>query len=72
MIGCIRCHGPLDSNHKCPICDVPLRERERRENAPYLAEAKATGKAVTFITSDGCEVTCLPDGSVLFNAADWF
>ena len=21
MIGCIRCHGPLDGNDQCPMCD---------------------------------------------------
>jgi hypothetical protein len=49
-----------------------LRERERAENVPYVEEAKRTGRPVTFIASDGCAVTAMPDGSVLFNAADWF
>ena len=49
-----------------------IRERERAENAPYIAEARRTGRAVTFIACDGCEVTCLPNGTVFFNAADWY
>ena len=49
-----------------------IREREARENAPHIAKAKETGQAVTFIASDGCEVTCLPDGNVLFGASDWW
>jgi hypothetical protein len=49
-----------------------IREREARENAPYIAAAAAMGKPVTFIAEDGCEVTCLPDGRTLFNVADWY
>jgi hypothetical protein len=49
-----------------------IREQEATENAPYLAKARETGRPVTFIASDGCEVTCLPDGNVFFNAADWY
>lgn len=49
-----------------------IRDRERREEAPYKAAAIATQKPVTFIASDGCEVTCLPSGRVLYNAADWW
>lgn len=49
-----------------------IRERETRENAPHIAKARETGHPVTFIASDGCEVTCLPNGDVLFNVADWY
>lgn len=49
-----------------------ILDRETRENAPYLAKARETNKPVSFIASDGCEVTCMPDGRVLFNAADWW
>ena len=49
-----------------------IRDREAAENAPHLAKARETGRAVTFIARDGCEVTCLPNGNTLFNAADWY
>lgn len=49
-----------------------LRDRERREAEPYIKQAKREGRAITFIASDGCAVTAMPDGSTLFNAADWF
>jgi hypothetical protein len=49
-----------------------IREREAREAAPYIAKAKAAGRAVSFIASDGCEVTCFPDGRTAFNIADWY
>jgi hypothetical protein len=55
-----------------PTIKPTIRERERAENAPYIAEARRTGRAITFIASDGCAVTAMPDGNVLFNAADWF
>lgn len=49
-----------------------IRERERAEAAPYVEQAKREGRAITFIASDGCAVTAMPDGSTLFNATDWF
>ena len=49
-----------------------IRERERQENAPHLAKARATGKPVTFIASDGCEVTIMPGGDIFYNVADWW
>lgn len=49
-----------------------IRARERREAAPYIEQARREGRAVTFIASDGCAVTAMPNGSLLFNAADWF
>jgi len=49
-----------------------LALKEKQENAPFINKAKLTGKAVSFIASDGCEVTCLPDGTVLFNSSDWW
>ncbi len=48
------------------------REREQRENAPYIAAAAATGKPVTFKAADGCEVTVTPEGRVFYNMADWY
>lgn len=47
-------------------------ERERDENRPYLEQARREGRAITFIASDGCEVTANPDGSVFYNARDWY
>lgn len=49
-----------------------IRDREAKENAPAIAEARRTGKPFTFIAEDGCEVTALPDGTVLHNASDWW
>jgi hypothetical protein len=49
-----------------------IRERERRENEAVCAAAIAAGKAVTFIATDGCEVTVLPNGTVFHNAAYWW
>lgn len=49
-----------------------IREREARENAPHIERAKERGRPVTFIASDGCEVTAFPDGRVAFNMADWY
>jgi hypothetical protein len=54
------------------MTEKTIREHEVEESAPHIAEARKTGKPVTFIASDGCEVTCLPDGNVLFNASDWW
>jgi len=34
--------------------------------------AKATGKSITYIDKDGCEVTATPSGHVFLNAADWW
>lgn len=47
------------------------REREARERRAVEA-AKRTQKAITYIDSDGCEVTALPSGHTLYNAADWW
>ncbi len=49
-----------------------VREREQRENAPYIAAAAATQKPVTFIASDGCKVTVTPEGKVFHNMEDWY
>ncbi|WP_211909125.1 hypothetical protein [Tardiphaga alba] len=49
-----------------------IREREARENQQAHAQAKATGKAVSFIASDGCEVTVTPAGHVFHNIDDWY
>jgi len=49
-----------------------IRKKEKEENDRALAQAKSTGKAVTFKGYDGCEVTVTPDGSIFHNAADWW
>lgn len=49
-----------------------LREKELAESAPYRAKAAATGRAVSYIAKDGCEVTVFPDGREFFNMADWY
>lgn len=49
-----------------------IREREARENAPYIERARELQRPVTFKASDGCEVTAYPDGRVAFNMADWY
>ena len=49
-----------------------IREREAKENTPHIEKARATQRPVTFIASDGCEVTCFPDGRTAFNTADWY
>jgi len=49
-----------------------IREREARENSQAQMLARATGKAVSFIAADGCEVTVTPAGHVFHNAADWY
>lgn len=49
-----------------------IREQEKAENGPAVEKAKATGKPVTFIAKDGCEVTAMPSGDVFYNAADWW
>lgn len=47
-------------------------ERERMESQLYRERAQQTWRAVTYVASDGCEVTVHPDGSEWFNAADWY
>jgi hypothetical protein len=49
-----------------------IRDREAREAAPHLQKARETKRCVSFMASDGCEVTCTPDGRTLFNATDWY
>ena len=49
-----------------------LREREAAEANVAIEKAERTGKSVTFIASDGCEVTATPTGHVFYNAADWW
>ncbi len=55
-----------------PSTPVSIREREQRENAPYIEQAKRERRNVTFIAEDGCEVTVTPNGHVYFNMADWY
>lgn len=49
-----------------------IAEREAREEAPYRTAAAVTGKPQTFIASDGCQVTILPNGTRFFNVEDWY
>jgi hypothetical protein len=51
----------------------PTKERQRlqRENDARI-RAQRDGKAQTYIDTDGCEVTAMPDGAVFYNAADWW
>jgi hypothetical protein len=49
-----------------------IRATEKAENDCALAKAAREGKNVTFIASDGCEVTVTPGGHVFHNAADWW
>lgn len=44
------------------------REYERRA----IRTAKREGKSVTYLDTDGCEVTVTPGGHVFYNAADWY
>lgn len=48
----------------------PSRDERSRE-APQARE-KASEKNVTFVASDGCEVTVTPSGHVFHNIADWY
>lgn len=49
-----------------------IRERERAENQQAILQARLTNRSVTFIASDGCEVTVTPTGHVFHNMADWY
>lgn len=48
----------------------------RKERQEAIDRARATairyGKSVTFIDTDGCEVTVRPDGHYFYNMADWY
>lgn len=61
---------------KDPLKDMQRREeiraREGAENTKAIATARAQNRNVTFIASDGCEVTVTPSGHVFHNAADWW
>lgn len=46
-------------------------KREKRE-ADAINAAQQKGQAKTYIDDDGCEVTALPSGHVLYNASDWW
>lgn len=49
-----------------------IRKREHTENERALAVAQRENRSVTFIASDGCEVTVTPSGQVFYNMADWY
>lgn len=61
---------------KDPVKDMQRREEirahEGAENAKAIATARQQNRNVTFIASDGCEVTVTPGGHVFHNAADWW
>ncbi len=44
------------------------REYERRA----IQTARREQKPVTYLDTDGCEVTVTPSGHVFYNAADWW
>lgn len=46
-------------------------KREARE-ASAIILARQKGKAQSYIDDDGCEVTVLSSGHVLYNASDWW
>lgn len=46
-------------------------EREQREQR-FITEAKRNQKCITYIDSDGCEVTVTPGGHAFYNASDWY
>jgi hypothetical protein len=48
-----------------------LAERKPREDAA-IAKARAEGKCVSYVDTDGCEVTATPGGHTFYNAADWW
>jgi hypothetical protein len=50
---------------------MKLLERGRREREAK-DEAKKTGKSITYIDDDGCEVTATPDGHIFLNASEWW
>ena len=39
MIGCIRCHGPLDGNGDCPFCDAEPLSPEMQQVCDETVEA---------------------------------
>jgi hypothetical protein len=47
------------------------RMRKNRELAA-IQEAKRTGKNISYIDDDGCEVTVTASGHSFYNAADWY
>lgn len=49
-----------------------IRAREKKENDAATAQARLQNRPVTFIASDGCEVTVTPDGKVFLNMSDWY
>jgi hypothetical protein len=42
LIGCIRCHGPLDGAQLCPMCDYDM-EAWNRDIERRLSEAEMWG-----------------------------
>lgn len=61
---------------KDPLGDLHRREeiraREKAENDRAIAVAQRENRNVTFIASDGCEVTVTPGGHVFHNMSDWY
>lgn len=46
--------------------DCKKRERE------MVIRAKQQDKIISYIDTDGCEVTVTPGGHAFYNAADWW
>lgn len=53
------------------MSDSQAEARQQRENA-VKQRAVREQRAITYIDDDGCEVTVLPSGHALYNAADWW
>lgn len=49
---------------------VEEQRKERERKAIQLAQL--TGKPVTYVDDDGCEVTATTSGHTFYNAADWY
>jgi hypothetical protein len=51
--------------------DEQSRIRAARERVA-IAEAQKQNRCITYIDSDGCEITVTPSGYTFYNAADWW
>lgn len=71
---CLEC-GP-DEIASRALQDMRRSEQIRAEESAFnntlIAKAREKGGAVTSVAPDGAEVTALPNGTVFFNAADWW
>lgn len=46
-------------------------DRQKREHE-MIIRAEQQNKLITYIDSDGCEVTVTPGGHSFYNVADWW